>query len=99
MRRIVATYQVDDPNNRGSLYAGRLQYRPSGDGGLLVGATLLTEDQGIQDFTLYGFDLLLPLGDEGQIVGNSPAPPTVPARCLTGEMPTDWKLPGLPSVG
>lgn len=69
VRRIVATYQVDDPNNRGSLYAGRLQYRPSGDGGLLVGATLLTEDQGIQDFTLYGFDLLLPLGDEGQIVG------------------------------
>lgn len=69
VRRIVATYQIDDPNNRGSVYAGRVQYRPEGEDGLLVGATLLTEDQGLQDFTLYGFDLLLPLGEEGQIVG------------------------------
>jgi hypothetical protein len=69
VRRIVVTYQIDDPNNRGSFYAGRVQYRPEGDDGLIVGATLLTEDQGIQDFTLYGFDLRLPLGEDGQIIG------------------------------
>ncbi|MBD2425741.1 TonB-dependent receptor [Phormidium sp. FACHB-1136] len=69
VQRIVATYQVDDPNNRGSVYAGRVQYRPEGDQGLLLGASVLTEDQGIQDFTLYGVDLLLPLGDVGRIVG------------------------------
>ncbi|MEY3299061.1 MAG: hypothetical protein RLZZ597_2321 [Cyanobacteriota bacterium] len=69
VRRIVATYQIDDPNNRGSVYAGRVQYRPQGDDGLLVGASLLTEDQGLQDFTLYGLDLLLPLGEDGQLIG------------------------------
>ncbi|QQE63906.1 hypothetical protein GFS31_05770 [Leptolyngbya sp. BL0902] len=69
VRRIVATYQIDDPNNRGSVYAGRVQYRPQGNDGLLLGASLMTEDQGMQDFTLYGVDLLLPLGDVGRIVG------------------------------
>lgn len=69
VRRIVVTYQVDDASVRGSLYAGRLQYRPEGDSGGVVGATILTEDQGAQDFTLYGFDLLWPLGDRGRITG------------------------------
>ena len=69
VQRIVATYQVEDPNNRGSVYAGRVQYRPEGDRGLLLGASVITEDQGLQDFTLYGVDLLLPLGDSGRIVG------------------------------
>ena len=69
VRRIVTTYQIDDPNNRGSVYAGRVQYRPQGNDGLRMGATLLTEDQGLQDFTLYGVDLRLPLGEAGQIVG------------------------------
>ncbi|MGB5972688.1 MAG: TonB-dependent receptor, partial [Nodosilinea sp.] len=69
VRRIVVTYQVDDASVRGSLYAGRLQYRPGGDDGGLVGATLLTENQGAQDFTLYGFDVLLPLGEQGRITG------------------------------
>jgi len=69
VRRIVVTYQVDGPNAGGSLYAGRVQYRPSGDDGGIVGATLLTENQGIQDFTLYGFDFSWPLGDRGQFTG------------------------------
>ncbi|MEP0946047.1 TonB-dependent receptor [Leptolyngbya subtilissima DQ-A4] len=69
VRRIVVTYQVDDASVRGSLYAGRLQYRPQGDSGGVVGATLLTENQGAQDFTLYGFDFQWPLGDLGQVTG------------------------------
>ncbi|WP_155523824.1 TonB-dependent receptor [Nodosilinea nodulosa] len=69
VRHIVVTYQVDDASVRGSLYAGRVQYRPEGDSGGVVGATLLTEDQGAQDFTLYGFDLLWPLGEQGRITG------------------------------
>ena len=69
VRRIVVSYQVDDASVRGSLYAGRLQYRPDGDSGGVVGATLLSENQGAQDFTLYGFDLLWPLGDLAQITG------------------------------
>lgn len=69
VRRIVVTYQVDGFNAGGSLYAGRVQYRPNGDGGGLVGATLMTENQGIQDFTLYGFDFAWPLGTLGQITG------------------------------
>jgi hypothetical protein len=69
VRRIVVTYQVDDASVRGSLYAGRLQYRPEGDNGGVVGATLLTENQGAQDFTLYGFDFQWPLGNLGQVTG------------------------------
>ncbi|WP_194050919.1 TonB-dependent receptor [Nodosilinea sp. LEGE 06152] len=69
VRRIVVTYQVEDASARGNLYAGRLQYRPNGDDGGVVGATLLSEDQGAQDFTLYGFDVLWPLGDLGQVTG------------------------------
>ncbi|MFQ4138904.1 TonB-dependent receptor [Nodosilinea sp. PGN35] len=69
VKRIVVTYQVDDASVRGSLYAGRLQYRPDGDSGGVVGATLLTENQGAQDFTLYGFDFLWPLGELGRVTG------------------------------
>ncbi|HSM83340.1 MAG TPA: TonB-dependent receptor [Nodosilinea sp.] len=69
VRRIVVTYEVDDPAVSGSLYAGRLQYRPAGDDGGVVGASLLTEDQGAQDFTLYGVDFLWPLGEQGEITG------------------------------
>jgi hypothetical protein len=69
VRRIVVTYQVDDPTSRGSLYAGRLQYRPQGNDGGILGASVLSENQGAQDFTLYGVDFLWPLGDRGEIAG------------------------------
>ncbi|TVQ09205.1 MAG: TonB-dependent receptor [Leptolyngbya sp. DLM2.Bin27] len=69
VRRIVVTYQVEDASVRGSLYAGRLQYQPGGESGGLVGASLLSENQGAQDFTLYGVDFLWPLGDRGEITG------------------------------
>ncbi|NER81484.1 MAG: TonB-dependent receptor [Leptolyngbya sp. SIO1D8] len=72
VRRIVATYQVDDTNGDGNLYAGRLQYNfkagePNVSG--WAGVTLLSEDQGDQDFELYGIDVNLPLGATGQFTG------------------------------
>ncbi|NEQ31611.1 MAG: TonB-dependent receptor [Leptolyngbya sp. SIO4C5] len=72
VRRIIVTYQVDNPNDGdGNLYAGRLQY--TFNTGLSaedswLGATAVIEDQGIRDFTLFGFDALLPLGDSGELV-------------------------------
>ncbi|MFE4105691.1 TonB-dependent receptor [Almyronema epifaneia] len=72
VRRIVVTYQVDNPNGGdGNLYAGRLQY--TFNNGLSaedswIGATALIEDQGVRDFTLFGFDALLPLGETGELV-------------------------------
>ena len=72
VRRIVATYQVDETSGDGNLYAGRLQYNfrqgaPQTAGWAAV--TLLSEDQGEQDFSLYGFDVNLPLGDQGLFTG------------------------------
>ncbi len=69
VRRIVVTYQVEDASVRGSLYAGRLQYQPAGDRGGVIGASVLNENQGTQDFTLYGVDFLWPLGDRGEVTG------------------------------
>ncbi|HEY9735232.1 MAG TPA: TonB-dependent receptor, partial [Trichocoleus sp.] len=34
-----------------------------------IGATLITQDEGAQDFTLVGADLFVPLGESGQLVG------------------------------
>lgn len=71
VNRIVVTYQVDTETD-GNLYAGRLQYnfkpgQPTLGG--WIGATLLTEDQGDQDFSLYGADVQIPLGDTGYLIG------------------------------
>ena len=72
VRRIVVTYQYEGAGTGdANLYAGRLQYnlaygfdRPS-----WVGLTYLQEDQGMQDFELYGFDFLFPIGDVGSVIG------------------------------
>ena len=72
VRRIVATYQVDETSGDGALYAGRLQYHfdeSAPDAGGWLGATYLSENQGDQDFELYGFDLNLPLGETGLLEG------------------------------
>lgn len=72
VRRIVVTYEVDDTSGDGNLYAGRLQYNfqpGEPEQGGWLGATLLLEDQGDQDFDLYGFDLRLPLGETGLLEG------------------------------
>jgi hypothetical protein len=34
-----------------------------------IGATYLREDQGTRDFELYGTDFLVPLGENGQLIG------------------------------
>ncbi|MEM6253221.1 MAG: TonB-dependent receptor [Cyanobacteria bacterium P01_D01_bin.156] len=77
VRRIVATYQVEDGGaeddglfSSGALYAGRLQYNfdTSLENPSWVGASALYEDQGAQDFSLLGVDALLPLGNAGQLV-------------------------------
>ena len=71
VRRIVATYQYEGNGaDNTSIYAGRLQYNFSQgfNNQSLIGATYLREDQGLQDFELYGADLRLPLGKQGQIL-------------------------------
>ena len=71
VNRIVVTYQVDGEDD-GNLYAGRFQYnfdagepRTSG----WAGVTLLTEEQGEQEFSLYGADVYVPLGATGSLTG------------------------------
>ncbi|MBD2489783.1 hypothetical protein [Aulosira sp. FACHB-615] len=75
VRRIVVTYQ-NDAGEDSKLYAGRLQYNlrnsdtvNSPNGHPFIGASYLREDQGQQDFELYGFDFFAPLGNSGQIIG------------------------------
>jgi len=72
VRRIVVTYQVDTTSGDGSLYAGRLQYNFKAGEPLVggwAGVTLLSEAQGDQDFSLYGVDVQVPLGDTGLFTG------------------------------
>jgi hypothetical protein len=71
VRRIVVTYQYDGEDDDTQLYAGRLQYNFSQAFNLesWIAATYLREDQGAQDFELYGADFRIPLGTNGQIIG------------------------------
>ncbi|MBW4599015.1 MAG: hypothetical protein KME29_05205 [Calothrix sp. FI2-JRJ7] len=74
--RIVVTYQ-NDKGGDSKLYAARAQYnfrdselstQNSALSTSFFGASYLWEDQGAQDFELYGADFFVPLGN-GQIVG------------------------------
>ena len=72
VRRIVVTYQYDTRGGGDTnLYAGRLQYNFSQDfeAQSWLAATYLRQDQGIQDFELYGADFRLALGRSGEFVG------------------------------
>ncbi len=72
VRRIVVTYQYEGlENNDTNLYAGRLQYNFSQafQQESWIAATYLRQEQGIQDFELYGADFRVALGNDGQIVG------------------------------
>ncbi|MEM6448846.1 MAG: hypothetical protein AAF703_00880 [Cyanobacteria bacterium P01_D01_bin.105] len=76
VRRIVTTYQHEDGADT-DIYAGRLQYSfGGGSSGSLaptpqqsswVGASYFTEDQGDRDFTLYGADAQIVLGESAQL--------------------------------
>jgi len=70
VRRIVVAYQRDGEESGGNLYGGRLQYNFSYDidSPSWIGASVVTETDNLRDFTLYGVDALLSLGDSGQIV-------------------------------
>ncbi|MGD1929152.1 MAG: Ig-like domain-containing protein [Leptolyngbyaceae cyanobacterium] len=69
VNRIVATYQVDGVGVGGNLYAVRFQYNiePGEEAAGWAGFTGLWEEQGIQTFQLAGLDVLLPLGETGQL--------------------------------
>ncbi len=69
VRRIVATYQVDGVGVGGNLYAVRFQYNlePGEETAGWAGFTALSEDRGEQIFRLAGVDLLLPLGETGEL--------------------------------
>ncbi len=70
VRRIVITYQ-NEGGQDSKLYGGRLQYNISQDleNKSFIGASFLQEDQGSQDFQLFGTDFLVSLGNVGKIVG------------------------------
>jgi hypothetical protein len=70
VRRVVVTYQ-NDGGEDSKLYGGRLQYNLSNDleTKTYIAGSYLREDQGDQDFQLYGADFLVSLGNSGRIVG------------------------------
>ncbi len=71
VRRIVASYQVDGEETGGELFGARAQYNFSYDidSPSWIGASVVTEDNAVSDFTLYGIDALVSLGDRAQVVG------------------------------
>jgi len=70
VRRVVVTYQ-NDGGEDSKLYGGRLQYNLSNEleSKTYIAGSYLREDQGDQDFQLYGADFLVSLGNSGRIVG------------------------------
>ncbi|BAZ66099.1 hypothetical protein NIES4106_08460 [Fischerella sp. NIES-4106] len=69
-RRIVVTYQ-NEGGEDSNLLGGRLQYNFSNDftNKTFGAVSYLREDQGDQDFELFGGDFLVSLGNAGKIVG------------------------------
>ncbi|BAY31174.1 hypothetical protein NIES2107_30330 [Nostoc carneum NIES-2107] len=70
VRRIVVTYQNEGGEDT-KLYGGRLQYNLSQDldNKSYIAGSYLQEDQGSQDFQLYGADFLLSFGSAGRVIG------------------------------
>ncbi len=70
VRRIVVTYQ-NEGGEDSNLLGGRLQYNFSNDftNKTFGAVSYLREDQGDQDFELFGGDFLISLGNAGKIVG------------------------------
>ncbi|MEO0515945.1 MAG: TonB-dependent receptor [Cyanobacteria bacterium P01_A01_bin.116] len=69
VRRIVTTYQHEDGEDT-NILAGRLRYNFGRDlqgQDSWLGASYLTEDQGNRDFTLYGADAQIALGDSATL--------------------------------
>jgi hypothetical protein len=70
--RIVVTYQ-NDQGEDSKLYGGRVQYNFREENSNLkspfIAGSYLKEDQGEQNFQLYGADFFVPLGNSSQVVG------------------------------
>ncbi len=70
VRRIVSSYQFESGEDT-NLYAGRIQYNflQGLTGGSWAAVSYLNEDQSDRTFELYGGDFLIPIGTNGQIIG------------------------------
>jgi hypothetical protein len=70
VRRIVVSYQYDNPGVDANLYAGRLRYHLSriANQESWIGATYLKENQGDRGFTIYGADAYLTLGEKANLI-------------------------------
>jgi hypothetical protein len=71
VRRIVSTYQYEGTGQSSNLYAGRFQYNfePTAERQSWLATSYLREDLGSQKSELYGADFFVPLGSNGQVVG------------------------------
>ncbi|MEO0866904.1 MAG: TonB-dependent receptor [Cyanobacteria bacterium J06642_11] len=71
LRRIVVTYQFDGENTDTNILAGRLQYNfdRTLNQESWLGTSYLRENQGNRDFTLFGADAQVSLGESGRLVG------------------------------
>lgn len=70
MRRIVATYQYESQDGTSNIYGGRVQYYIARELGResWIGATYLTEHQGVRNFELYGADARIAIGSKGSLI-------------------------------
>ncbi len=70
VRRIVATYQYESHDGTSNIYGGRVQYNIARELGResWIGATYLTENQGVRDFELYGADARFAIGSKGFLI-------------------------------
>ncbi len=70
VRRIVTTYQYDEPGADNKIYAGRARYHLNREQGKesWIGATYWKEDRGVRNFELYGADAFFPLGSRGSLI-------------------------------
>ncbi|MEL7067377.1 MAG: TonB-dependent receptor [Cyanobacteria bacterium J06581_3] len=72
VRRIVTTYQYEDGTDT-DILAGRLQYTfdPKPQRASWVGASYFSQDQGNRDFSLYGVDARVSLGENAQLTAEA----------------------------
>ena len=70
VRRLVATYQFEAEGSDSNLFAGRGRYHfdRNPESPMWLGASVIDEDGGDRDFTLWGFDGYFTLGNWGNLI-------------------------------
>ncbi len=70
VRRIVVTYQYEGENTNTNILAGRLQYNFNRDlnQASWLGTSYLRENQGSRNFTLFGADAQISLGESSRLI-------------------------------